>query len=82
MRRGKDQLDDVKDNQMQTNEIADKASLKHIQLLVYHSVLKALCEGSQALDVELVLAELRQVLHISDEEHVNELIEMTSCQHK
>lgn len=57
-----------------TSEIRGKATLKQMYLLAYHFVLKALyLQGTHNWKLETLLTDLREVLHISNEEHANEL---------
>ncbi|KAH9304806.1 hypothetical protein KI387_009210, partial [Taxus chinensis] len=61
-----------------TCETATKATLKEMEVLAYHSVLKALyLRGAHTWNIEILLADLRQVLHISNEEAASELRHIT-----
>jgi len=64
-----------------TPGIQGKATLKQIQRLAYHSVLKALyLQKSLDWKHQILLTDLRDVLHISSEEHARELRCITSSQ--
>lgn len=57
-----------------TSEICGKATLKQMYLLAYHFVLKALyLQGNINWKLATLLTDLREALHISNEEHANEL---------
>ncbi|XP_059066351.1 DUF724 domain-containing protein 6-like [Cryptomeria japonica] len=63
-------------------EIHTKASLKQIEKLAYRSSLMALyLQGVHTWKREMLLTELRQVLHITTEEHANVLTHITSGQY-
>jgi hypothetical protein len=64
-----------------TAGIRGKATLKQIQLLAYHSVLEALyLQKTLDWKHQILLTDLRDVLHISSEEHAKELRCITSSQ--
>lgn len=64
-----------------TPGIRGKATLKQIQLLAYHSVLKALyLQKTLDWKHQILLTDLRDVLHISSEEHAKELRRITSTE--
>lgn len=66
-----------------TSEIHGKLTLKQMYLLAYHFVLKALyLQGAHNWKLETLLTDLREVLHINNEEHANELRCITSGQYK
>ena len=57
-----------------TSEICGKSTLKQMYLLAYHFVLKALyLQGNINWKLATLLTDLREALHISNEEHANEL---------
>ncbi|KAH9304805.1 hypothetical protein KI387_009209 [Taxus chinensis] len=64
-------------------ETKAKENLKGIELHAYHSVLKAFyLQGAHTWKIEEVLTDLREVLHISHEEHAKELRHITSAKYK
>ncbi|GLJ16262.1 hypothetical protein SUGI_0273560 [Cryptomeria japonica] len=61
-----------------TCETGAKATLKQLELIAYHSLLKALYhQGAHSWKTEVLLADLRQVLHVSNEESACELRRIT-----
>eukprot|EP01018_Ginkgo_biloba_P026968 Gb_02291 [translate_table: standard] len=65
-----------------TRALHGKATVGQLKLVAYHSVLQALyIQGVHNWKNEIVLTGLREVLHISNEEHSNELRHITSCQY-
>ena len=66
-----------------TSEICGKATIKQMYLLAYHFVLKVLyLQGTHNWKLETLLTDLREALHISNEEHANELRCIISGQYK
>ncbi|GLJ27223.1 hypothetical protein SUGI_0533710 [Cryptomeria japonica] len=62
-------------------ETGAKATLKQLELIAYHTVLKALyLQGAHSWKIEVLLADLREVLNVSNEESACELRRITYSQ--
>ncbi|GLJ27224.1 hypothetical protein SUGI_0533720 [Cryptomeria japonica] len=66
-----------------TCKISANANLKRIELHAYHSILKAFyLKGQLTWEIEVLLRDLREVLHITHEEHATELRRIIYAQRK
>ncbi|GLJ27221.1 hypothetical protein SUGI_0533680 [Cryptomeria japonica] len=66
-----------------TPEISASANLKKSELHAYHSILKALyLQGNHTWEIEVLLTDIREVLHITQEEHATQLRHIISAQRK